>query len=52
MSAPPRAVEVTEGRLLDFDTADDIHRALGAATRELEELAVTFAVLSRKGGLS
>ena len=39
------AVQVTEGRLLDFDTADDIMRALSTAARELEELTITLAVM-------
>ena len=43
-----RAVQVTEGRLLDFDTADDIMRALRTAARELEELTVTVAVMQRR----
>ncbi len=43
-----RTVEVTEGRLLDFDTADDIMRALGVAARELEELAIHLAVMERR----
>ncbi len=43
-----RAVQTTEGRLLDFDTADDIMRALHTAARELEELTVTFAVMQRR----
>ncbi len=43
-----RAVQVTEGRLLDFDTADDIMCALNTAARELEELTVTFAVMQRR----
>ncbi len=43
-----RAVQVTEGRLLDFDTADDIMRALHTAARELEELTLTIAVMQRK----
>ncbi len=43
-----RAVQVTEGRLLDFDAADDIMRALHTAARELEELTVTFAVMQRR----
>ncbi len=43
-----RAVQVTEGRLLDFDTADDIMRALHTAARELEELAITVAVMQRR----
>ena len=43
-----RAVQTTEGRLLDFDTADDIMRALHTAARELEELTATFAVMQRR----
>ncbi len=43
-----RAVQVTEGRLLDFDTADDIMSALHTAARELEELALHLAVMQRK----
>ncbi len=43
-----RAVQATEGRLLDFDTADAIMRALHTAARELEELTVTFAVMQRR----
>jgi hypothetical protein len=43
-----RAVQVTEGRLLDFDTADDIMSALHTAARELEELAITVAVMQRR----
>ena len=43
-----RAVQVTEGRLLDFDTADDIMRALHTAARELEELTLTVAVMQRR----
>jgi hypothetical protein len=43
-----RAVQVTEGRLLDFDTADDIMRALHTAARELEELALHLAVMQRR----
>ena len=43
-----RAVQVTEGRLLDFDTADDIMRALNTAARELEGLARHLAVMSRR----
>jgi hypothetical protein len=39
------AVQITEGRLLDFDTADDIMRALSTAARELEELTLTLAVM-------
>ncbi len=44
-----RAVQVTEGRLLDFDTADDIMRALHTAARELlEELTLIIAVMQRR----
>ncbi len=43
-----RAVQTTEGRLLDFDTADDIMCALHTAARELEELIVTVTVMQRK----
>jgi hypothetical protein len=42
------AVQVTEGRLLDFDTADDIMRSLNTAARELEELTITLAVMERQ----
>ncbi len=44
------AVQVTEGRLLDFDTADDIMRALSTAARELEELTLTLAVMQLRKG--
>jgi hypothetical protein len=43
------AVQVTEGRLLDFDTADDIMRALHTAARELEELTMQLMVAERIG---
>ncbi len=43
-----RAVQTTEGRLLDFDTADDIMCALHTAARELDELAITVAVMQRR----
>jgi hypothetical protein len=43
-----RAVQVTEGRLLDFDTADNIMCALHTAARELEELTLTIAVMQRR----
>jgi hypothetical protein len=46
-----RAVQVTEGRLLDFDTADDIMSALHTAARELEELALHLAVMQRRESL-
>ncbi len=43
------AVQVTEGRLLDFDTADDIMRSLHTAARELEELTMQLMVAERMG---
>jgi hypothetical protein len=43
------AVQVTEGRLLDFDTADDIMRSLHTAARELEELTMQLMVAERTG---
>ncbi len=43
------AVQVTEGRLLDFDTADDIMRSLHTAARELEELTMQLMVAERIG---
>ncbi len=42
-----RAVQTTEGRLLDFDTAEDIMSALHTVARELEELTLHLAVMSR-----
>ena len=43
-----RDVQVTEGRLLDFETADAMQRTLNATLRELEELTLTVAVMERK----
>ena len=43
-----RDVQVTEGRLLDFETADAMQRTLNATMRELEELTLTGAVMERK----
>ena len=43
-----RDVQITEGRLLDFETADAMQRALHAALRTLEELTLTVAVMERR----
>jgi hypothetical protein len=43
-----RSVTINEGRLLDFDTAEEINRALVAVARDLEELTITVAVIERK----
>lgn len=40
LSAVARNVQFTEGRLLDFETADEIQRTLHASLRMLEELSV------------
>jgi len=45
-----RDVQVTEGRLLDFETADAMQRALCATLRTLEELTITVAVMERRLG--
>ena len=39
-----------EGRMLDFDTAEEIYRQLSSAQRELKELAVAVAVMERRVG--
>jgi hypothetical protein len=43
-----RDVQVTEGRLLDYETADEMQRALHATLRELEQLTLTLAVMQRQ----
>jgi hypothetical protein len=43
-----RSVTINEGRLLDFDTADEINRALVAVARDLEELTITVTVMERR----
>jgi hypothetical protein len=45
-----RDVQVTEGRLLDFETADAMQRALHATLRTLEELTITVSVMERRLG--
>jgi DNA polymerase I-like protein with 3'-5' exonuclease and polymerase domains len=41
-------VQASEGRFLDYATADVIQRALVAADRNLQELTLQVAVLERK----
>ena len=43
-----RSVTATEGRLLDFETAEEIGRALSAVSRDLEELTLHVAVMERR----
>ncbi len=45
-----RDVQIIEGRLLDFETADAMQRALHAALRTLDELTLTVAVMERRLG--
>ena len=42
------SVTASEGRLLDFDTAEEISRALAAVSRDLEEVQITVAVTERR----
>ncbi len=50
LSRVARDVQTTEGRLLDFGTADEMQRALHATLRTLDELTVTVAVMERRLG--
>ncbi len=43
-----RDVQTTEGRLLDYETADEMQRTLHATLRELEQLTLTLAVRERQ----
>jgi len=43
-----RDVQTTEGRLLDYTTADEMQRALQATLRELDALTLTLAVRERQ----
>ena len=43
-----RSVSINEGRLLDFETAEEISRALAAVSRDLEEVQITVAVMERR----
>ena len=43
-----RAIGITEGRFLDFETAEDMSRALSTVLRELDGLQISIAVMSRK----
>jgi hypothetical protein len=45
-----RDVQTTEGRVLDFETADAMQRTLHATLRTLEELTLTVAVMERRIG--
>ncbi len=43
-----RSVTASEGRLLDFDTTEEINRTLAAVSRDLEEVQISVAVMERK----
>ncbi len=43
-----RSVQVTEGRVLDDETADTILRTLASAARELAALRITLSVRERR----
>ncbi len=45
-----RDISSTEGRFLDFDTAEDMSRTLSTVMRDLEAVQLSVAVMSRKGG--
>jgi hypothetical protein len=43
-------VQASEGRFLDFETADILQRALSSAARNLQELTLQVAVMERRAG--
>ncbi len=43
-------VQASEGRFLDFSTAEAIQRALFDAARNLQELTLQVAVMERRAG--
>ncbi len=43
-----RGIQINEGRLLDFETADNLQRSLYQSIKQLEEIGLTVAVLERK----
>ena len=43
-----RSIAAGEGRLLDFETAEEINRSLSAVYRDLEELTLQVAVMERR----
>ncbi len=45
-----RDVQITEGRVLDYESADEMQRTLHMTMRTLEELTITVAVMERRLG--
>ncbi len=43
-----RTVQITEGRVLDYESADEMQRTLHTTMRELEELTLTISVMERR----
>ncbi len=43
-----RNITISEGRLLDFDSAEDMQRTLNGVMRELEALQLAVSVMQRK----
>ena len=43
-----RNITISEGRLLDFDSAEDMQRTISSVMRDLEALQLTFSVMERK----
>ena len=43
-----RTITISEGRLLDFESADEMQRTLSAVLRELQELTITLSVMQRR----
>ncbi len=43
-----RGVAINEGRLLDFETAEEISCALNAVVRDLEQIMLQVAVMERR----
>ncbi len=43
-----RDIQASEGRFLDFTTAETLQRALHHTTRQLDAIAISVAVLERK----
>ena len=43
-----RNITISEGRLLDYESAEDMQRTISNVMRELEALQLTFSVMERK----
>ncbi len=43
-----RDIQATEGRFLDFNTAETLQRALYHTTRQLDAIAISVAIIERE----